>query len=223
MEHMGQVRRVHEIFEEYAKRPGTITSIGLLIQKVEADLTAKLAEALKYGAPENAKALSSVKNPCTKHNQYWTTAMGACMACRACDAEANLAKATEALRIAGINDDGEPKVGLATMAAAHRQGVDLLQTEVVELRSSLAAMTARAEGAEKERELYRRALQEISDSVPACGSDGGCFVAHFDQDGNEVGIQHVDPIGVFVGMAEVARYALSLPLTPPAQGESDNA
>jgi hypothetical protein len=54
-------------------------------------LETQLAEALKYGARENATALSYVKNPCTKHNQYWTTISGDCMACRAVDAEDKLA------------------------------------------------------------------------------------------------------------------------------------
>lgn len=56
------------------------------IRTLEADLD----EARKYAAPENAKALSWVKKPCTKHNQYWTTATGGCMACRADDAETKL-------------------------------------------------------------------------------------------------------------------------------------
>lgn len=64
-----------------------------------ATLETQLAEALKYGAPENATALSYVKNPCTKHNQYWTTASGACMACRAETAETQLAAANEAVRV----------------------------------------------------------------------------------------------------------------------------
>jgi len=54
-------------------------------------LRAELAEALKYAAPENAKALPHIKNPCKVHNEYWTTHFGACMACRANKAEAELA------------------------------------------------------------------------------------------------------------------------------------
>lgn len=54
-------------------------------------LQAKLAEALKYGATiEGAIAASFVTRPCTKHNHYWTTSSGACMACRATDAEAKV-------------------------------------------------------------------------------------------------------------------------------------
>jgi hypothetical protein len=50
-------------------------------------------EALRYGAPEaGAKALSFVKNPCTKHDAYWTTMYGNCMACRANAAESELAR-----------------------------------------------------------------------------------------------------------------------------------
>lgn len=67
-----------------------------------AALEAQLAEALKYGARDNAEALSCVKHLlCKKHNQYWTTISGACMACRAVDAESQLAAANEAVRVLG--------------------------------------------------------------------------------------------------------------------------
>lgn len=52
----------------------------------------QLAEAKRYGAPVDAVALSFVKDPCTKHNAYWTTSSGACMACRAEDAERRVAE-----------------------------------------------------------------------------------------------------------------------------------
>lgn len=71
------------------ERADKIIDMGLRIRTLEAEL----AEARKYAAPENASALSSVKNSCTQHNQYWTTASGACMACRAEKAEAELAQA----------------------------------------------------------------------------------------------------------------------------------
>lgn len=63
--------------------PGPITQLRERLDAVEKERD----KALRYGAPENATALSHVKNPCTKHNQYWTTHYGSCMACRANDAE----------------------------------------------------------------------------------------------------------------------------------------
>lgn len=61
----------------------TITQLRERLDAVEKERD----KALRYGAPENSTALSHVKNPCTKHNQYWTTHSGGCMACRANDAE----------------------------------------------------------------------------------------------------------------------------------------
>ena len=61
----------------------TITQLRERLAAVEKERD----KALRYGAPENSTALSHVKNPCTKHNQYWTTHSGGCMACRANDAE----------------------------------------------------------------------------------------------------------------------------------------
>ena len=52
-----------------------------------AELENQLAEALKYGAPKNSKALSFVTHPCNFHSHYWTTMSGSCMACRAVSAE----------------------------------------------------------------------------------------------------------------------------------------
>jgi len=52
-----------------------------------AELEAELAEAKKYGAPQNATAIVKRKTNCD-HNEYWTTLSGGCMACRAADAEA---------------------------------------------------------------------------------------------------------------------------------------
>jgi hypothetical protein len=51
------------------------------------ELRAKLAEALKYGAPENTRSTIPRKAKC-EHNEYWTTHYGNCMACRATSAEA---------------------------------------------------------------------------------------------------------------------------------------
>lgn len=50
-----------------------------------ARVTAERDEALKYGAPQNAKSHRRLK-PC-EHNDYWITHSGNCMACRAVDAE----------------------------------------------------------------------------------------------------------------------------------------
>ena len=68
----------------------------------------RLAEALKYGAPvAGAKLPPHIKTSCGKHDAYWTTISGACMACRAEDAEKRLAlaveaRAADALRAAGV-------------------------------------------------------------------------------------------------------------------------
>lgn len=52
-------------------------------------LRTSLAEALKYGAPENATAHRR-KVKCD-HNDYWVTMSGDCLACRAVKAETSLA------------------------------------------------------------------------------------------------------------------------------------
>ena len=58
-----------------------------------------LAEALKYGCPrDGVRALSWVKHPCKDHNEYWTTASGACMACRACEAESKCKALTQEIK-----------------------------------------------------------------------------------------------------------------------------
>ena len=59
-------------------------------------MTKERDEALKYAAPVNAQAYVPRVNPC-KHNQYWTTAYGACMACRAGDAELQVGDAKDIL------------------------------------------------------------------------------------------------------------------------------
>lgn len=82
-----QTGNLEDIETAYSWLPRVVATIDAL--------TSALAEARKYGATENAKALSWVKNPCKVHNQYWTTAMGCCMACRAEKAETALAAEKE--------------------------------------------------------------------------------------------------------------------------------
>lgn len=106
-----------------ANVPTEMARISGAIREAIATLETQLAEALKYGARENAKALSYVKNPCKKHNQYWTTFSGACMACRAVNAETQLAAANEAVRVlgeyvAGI-ENAEPFSRVSELQAAY--------------------------------------------------------------------------------------------------------
>lgn len=70
-----------------------------LHEKIVKSLTAERDEALKYGAPKDDVALSWVKNPCKRHNQYWTTASGSCMACRADSAEARAVAAEKRVAV----------------------------------------------------------------------------------------------------------------------------
>lgn len=47
-------------------------------------------------------------------------------------------------------------------------------------------------------------LRRIIDGIPACDPHGGMFVPHFDGDGNEIGIEPVDPLAVIQCVVGVA-------------------
>jgi hypothetical protein len=50
-----------------------------------------------------------------------------------------------------------------------------------------------------ERAVRRRLAEDIQKTisrVPACGQDGGMFVVHFDENGNEAGVEQINPIDV---------------------------
>jgi len=84
MDYRGSVVSICRDGVHFAAAPTSISEdivleLNRLVERAE--------KAERYAAPENAVALSSVKRPCERHNQYWTTASGACMACRAEQAE----------------------------------------------------------------------------------------------------------------------------------------
>lgn len=71
-----------------------------MLRKLRADLT----RAEQYGAPvAGAKALSFVKHKCG-HDDYWKTAGGGCMACRAVEAEGYAARLEAVARAAEVLD-----------------------------------------------------------------------------------------------------------------------
>lgn len=83
-------------------------------------LRAQLQEALKYGAPrDHGGLLAHVERPCDRHDRYWTTISGACMACRAEDAERQL----RAMQDRAAKDDAE----IATLREQVRLAVEALK------------------------------------------------------------------------------------------------
>lgn len=61
-----------------------------------------------------------------------------------------------------------------------------------------------AKGAYKAKE----ALENIIQQQPCCDG-GGCFYPVYDGDGNYIGEQNVDPLGVIQGMVQTAQDALT--------------
>ena len=63
----------------------------------------------------------------------------------------------------------------------------------------------------------RSAMQSIINQQPCC-EGGGCFYPMHDGEGNYIGEQNVDPLGVIQGMVQTAQYALSpnIPALPEA-------
>ncbi len=53
----------------------------------------------------------------------------------------------------------------------------------------------------------REALKTIVDAEP-CTDGGNCFYEHVDGDGNYMGFENADPLGVIGGMVATARKAL---------------
>lgn len=66
---------------------------------------------------------------------------------------------------------------------------------IKDLRATNAALTA--------------ALEKITRTCPAHHQDGGLYVAHFNKDGTETGIEFVDPLTVINEMEGIARTALA--------------
>lgn len=81
----------------------------------------ELAEAKKYGAPQDASILSYAAS-CKKckHADYWTTVSGACMACRATQAESELIKEREVTSAARAFCAWWGSDGSKSAAALHR-------------------------------------------------------------------------------------------------------
>jgi hypothetical protein len=76
-------------------------------------------------------------------------------------------------------------------------------------------LTRRAESAESqlaaEREavrVFEDALRRIVDGCPACTPGGGMHVEHFDENGEHVGTQDVDPVEVVASMFGIASAAI---------------
>jgi len=107
-----------------------------------ADLERQLADAMKYGAPENATRLPYVKAKNCHHNDYWTTVSGACMACRAVEAEQKLTDLHKLRRLLGLRDDAD--------VGAMMNAVDRLHTRLNGMEK--AVEDARAESARLKKE-----------------------------------------------------------------------
>ena len=54
----------------------------------------------------------------------------------------------------------------------------------------------------------RNALQAVTDAVPAHGEGGELFWVHSDGEGNEIGVEQVDPLQVIQNMQTISRDAL---------------
>ena len=57
-------------------------------------------------------------------------------------------------------------------------------------------------------EILQEALRSIIKHEPCLDGGGGCFYPMHDGDGNEIGIQNVDPISVIGSMVGTAQEAL---------------
>ena len=63
-------------------------------------------------------------------------------------------------------------------------------------------------GEQKVAEL-QAAMVEIIKLQPCHDGSGGLFFPHFDGEGNEVGVEHIDPLSVIGRMVDVAHRALA--------------
>lgn len=78
----------------------------------------------------------------------------------------------------------------------------------VRFRMEQAARLLRQGGPNDEVKRYRTALERIVEGVPAHDNHNGLFFAHFDENGNEIGIEQVDPMAVIGSILSVATEAL---------------
>lgn len=74
--------------------------------------------------------------------------------------------------------------------------------ELAQLRAKLQ------ESADREKGL-REALERIRSGIPACSQEGCLYIAHFDQDGTETGIEQVDPLAVIQSIVGLVDSALT--------------
>jgi hypothetical protein len=58
--------------------------------------------------------------------------------------------------------------------------------------------------------VLREALEQIQSAVPAIGEGGGLYRPHFDGEGNEIGLEDIDPLAVIQCMTNIADAALAL-------------
>jgi hypothetical protein len=121
----------------------------------------------------------------------------------------------EIFRKAGKPDPANAEAG-RLLPAAHGSAFDVwwhnegsgmppLPDEDAETHVRRICEIAWAKGAYKANE----ALENIIKQQPCCDEGGGCFYPVYDGEGNYIGEQHVDPLGVIQGMVQTAQDALT--------------
>ena len=94
-----------------------------------------------------------------------------------------------------------------TLIMEYQLVIKHLRLEVDELKLQLAQANAELQECRKDREMLIGAIRKISNIQP-CMNDGGCFYPQTDGEGNPIGDQNVDPLGVIQSMCEVANNAI---------------
>lgn len=116
----------------------------------------------------------------------------------------------------------------ARLAAVQKESESRLQ-EIYNFKSDLGkrreqiwVLKSERDQLLKDNARMEEGLEKIKRFVPACGENGMLYFANFDEKGEEVGIENVDPLAVIQQMYVLADAALSPPPSLPAEEKGES-